>query len=127
MKQLLAAHPWKQASWRILIFILLALVLAGCAHMPDVFQMEPRSAAKQLGMPSCRVSVPMSESSIVEILRRWDNVENPQDNPEWVAITSNRKPEDQIRMFSCKAGSPYFYALVRNGKILFEYHPLIID
>ena len=125
MKQVLAGHPWAKAHWHAAI--VLAFASGGCAHTPEVFQMEPRSAARQFGMPGCRTSVPMSESEVVEILARWDNIENPEDNSEWAAITSNRQPADQIRMFSCRTGSPYFYALIRGNEILLTYHPLIID
>jgi hypothetical protein len=105
--------------------MLLAIVLTGCAHTSEVYQWEPRSVAKQLGMPSCRVTVPLSESEVVETLGRYHGIE-PEENPEWVAITSNHQPGDQIRVFDCKKISS-FYALVRGDKVLFRYFPTIDD
>jgi hypothetical protein len=126
MKQLIAAFRWTQPHWRDAGSLVFAIALAGCAHSPEVFQWEPRAVARQLGTPGCRVSVPMSESAVVEILKRWDSIDHPEDNSEWVAITSNHQPGDQLRMVSCKDRNP-FYALIRDDKILFKYTPTMYD
>jgi hypothetical protein len=127
MKQLLTAWPLIQTSWLSIGAMLLVIACSSCAHTPNVFQMESRSVAKQLGLPTCRVSVPMEKSEVVEVLEHWDSIDNPEENSAWVAFTSNYQPGDQIRMLSCKTGCLYSYALIRDNKVLSEYCPLIID
>ena len=116
---------WVQKSWPIAGLMALALAIAGCVHTSDVFEMEPKSISKQLALPTCRVSVPLSESEVVDRLRRFDNIENPETYPDWIAITSGYRSGDQIRMLSCTTRCLYSYALIRNNKVLSEFCPVL--
>ncbi|WP_426687236.1 hypothetical protein [Rhodanobacter ginsengiterrae] len=122
-------HYFEQFLGRmgLIVVITITLAVVGCASMPQVFKMEPRSIAKRLGLPNCRVSVPLSQSEVIDAVKRWDNYPNPEKNQEWIEITSNLVPGDQLRMVSCKVGDPYFYAMIRNDTILFKFHPVIIN
>lgn len=120
-----AGHLSRLMGLAFVITITLAVV--GCASTPQVFKMEPKSMAKRLGLPNCRVSVPLSRTEVIDAVKQWDNYPNPENNQEWVEITSNLKPGDQLRMASCKVGDPYFYALIRDDTIFFKFHPVIID
>ncbi|WP_129588444.1 hypothetical protein [Solilutibacter silvestris] len=95
--------------------------------MPQIFKMEPRSASKRLGLTGCNVSVPLSQSEVLDTVKKWDNNPNPEQNQEWIKLIANQKSGDELRMVSCKVGDPYFYALFRNDAILYKFHPVILD
>ena len=110
------------------VAVTIAFVAAGCASTPALIKMEPKSIAEQLGLPHCRVSVPLSESEVIEDAKRIGN-QNPEKYPEWIEMTSNLQPGDQLRLVNClrasrskNVGDPYYYALIRNGKIISKFH-----
>ncbi|SFR94305.1 hypothetical protein SAMN05216570_0964 [Dyella sp. OK004] len=95
--------------------------------------MEPRSIAKQLGFPSCLVSVPLSQSEVIEDAKRMGNPK-PEHYPEWIEMSASIQPGDQLRLVDClranrstNVGDPYYYALIRDGKIVSEFHFILIN
>lgn len=108
--------------------IAIAFVVAACASAPATVEMEPKSIANQLGLPECRVSVPLSQSEVIEDAKRIGNP-NPEKYPEWIEMTSSIRPGDQLRLVNClrasqynNVGDPYYYALIRDGKIISKFH-----
>lgn len=96
--------------------------------MPTTLRMEPRSIAKRLGLPNCRISVPLSQSEVIEDAKRIGNP-NPEEYPDWIKMTENMRSGDQLRLVNCleasrskNVGDPYYYALIRNGTIISKFH-----
>jgi len=96
-------------------------------------RMEPKSIAKQLGRPYCRVSVPLSQSEVMEDAKRM-HTPDPEQYVEWIEMKSKIQPEDQLRLVNCfgtsrskYGGDPYHYVLIRNGKIISEFHIAFFD
>jgi hypothetical protein len=113
--------------------ITIAFVVAGCASEPTTLRMEPKSIAKQLGLPYCKVSVPLSQSEVIEDAKRW-NVPDPEQYVEWIKMKSSIQSGDQLRLVNCfgagrskYGGDPYHYVLIRNGKIISEFHIAFFD
>lgn len=113
--------------------IAIAFVVAGCASEPATVRMESKSIAKQLGFPYCRVSVPLSQSEVIEDAKRMD-IPDPEKYVEWIKMKSSVQPGDQLRLVNCftasrskYGGDPYYYALIRNGKIISEFHIAFFD
>ena len=113
--------------------ITIAFVVAGCASEPTTLRMEPKSIAKQLGFPYCRVSVPLTQSEVMEDAKRMD-IPDPETYVEWIKMKSNIQPGDQVRLLNCfgtsrskYGGDPYHYVLIRNGKIISEFHIAFFD
>jgi hypothetical protein len=95
--------------------------------------MEPKSIAKQLGLPYCRVSVPLSQSEVMEDAKRMD-IPDPETYVEWIKMKSSIQPGDQLRLVNCFTASrskygrdPYHYVLIRDGKIIAEFHIAFFD
>lgn len=95
--------------------------------------MEPKSIAKQLGLPYCRVSVPLSQSEVIEDAKRMD-IPDPETYVEWIEMKSNIQSGDQLRLVNCLGtsrskygGDPYHYVLIRNGKIISKFHIAFFD
>jgi hypothetical protein len=104
--------------------IAITFALAGCVSTQSRIKMEPMSVANRLGLPNCKVSIPMSESEVVDNAKR-DGVPNPEKNQEWIEMTKSLQPRDQLRLVSCKYGNPYFYALIRNEAVILKFRPLL--
>ena len=108
--------------------ITIAFVVAGCTSDPATVRMEPKSIAQQLGLPGCRVSIPLSQPEVIDDAKRIGNPDLEK-YPEWIEMTSNIRPGDQLRLVNClmasrsrKVGDVYYYVLIRNGKIISEFH-----
>jgi hypothetical protein len=108
--------------------ITIAFVAAGCTSAPATVRMEPKSIAKQIGFPYCKVSVPLSQSEVIEEAKRMD-IPDPEKYVGWIKMKSNIQPGDQLRLVNFFTASrskygedPYYYALIRNGKIISEFH-----
>lgn len=108
--------------------ITIAFAIVGCAPVPTTLRMEPRSIAKRLGLPNCRISVPLSQSEVIEDAKRIGNP-NPEEYPDWIKMTENMRSGDQLRLVNCleasrskNVGDPYYYALIRNGTIISKFH-----
>lgn len=84
--------------------------------------------AERLGLPDCRVSVPLSQSEVIEDAKRVGNP-NPEKNQEWIEMTENFQPGDQLRVVNClrSSRSTYFYALIRNDSIISKFYSSIFD
>lgn len=128
--QSIKRHPSKRPSEVRELFttISITFLVAACASAPTAVEMEPRSIAEQLGLPECRVSVPLSQSEVIEDAKRIGNP-NPEKYPAWIEMTSSIRPGDQLRLVNClkdsqykNVGDPYYYALIRNGKIISKFH-----
>jgi hypothetical protein len=111
--------------------IAVVFLIAGCATTQGL-KMEPSSVAKQLGLPDCKVSVPLSQSEALADARKNGN-SDPERYPEWKVIVENQHPEDQLRLVDCLKASrskdiaPYYYALIRNGAIIYRFHGVVFD
>jgi hypothetical protein len=110
------------------VAIAFALAVAGCASEPTALRMEPRSMAQQLGLPDCKVSVPLSQAEVIEDAKRVGNP-NPERSQDWIEITKDFQPGDQLRAVNCLSaarsravGDPYYYALIRNDAIIVKFH-----
>ena len=106
----------------------ISLVVLGCASVSPSFQVENTKVAEQLGFPYCRVSVPISQSDVINDARRLGNP-HPEQNLGWIQITQNFLPGDQLRIVDClkSSGSTYFYALIRNDSIVYKFYSSIFD
>lgn len=110
-----------------------AFTLAGCVSTLTAVKMAPQPVADGLGFPSCRVSVPLSQPEAIDDAKRIGNP-HPESYPEWIAITKNRLPGDQLRLVDCsrvvqsnKVSGQYFYALIRDHRIMLKFYPMIFD
>lgn len=119
------SHPTVRDGF-VAVFAI-AFAVAGCASAPAIVEVAPKSIARRLGLSDCRVSVPLSQSDVINLVKRWDNHPSPEENQEWIEITAKQQPGDQLRMVSCKSGDPYFYALIRNDMIISKFHPVFLD
>lgn len=84
--------------------------------------------AKRLGLPDCRVSIPLSQSEVIDDARRVGNP-NAAKSEEWIKMTDALRPGDQLRIVNClrSSRSTYFYALVRNDSIILSFYSSIFD
>jgi hypothetical protein len=89
--------------------------------------MEPRSVAKRLGVPHCRVSTPLNQEEVLREARVLGEP-SPEARPEWAEIISELQPGDQLRMIDCvrDVGTLYF-AHIRDDVFVTRMYTLIID
>jgi hypothetical protein len=89
--------------------------------------MEPHSVAKRLGVSNCQVSVPLTQSELLEEAHRGGDP-NTESRPEWVKIVSEIKPGDQLRLIDCAQSKHNFYfAHIRDGSIVTKMYTMILD
>lgn len=110
-----------------MLLVAVALIFSGCDSSPNIARMEPPSVAQGLGLSDCQVSIPLSQGEVLGLVKKWDNHPNPEQSEEWIEMAARQRPGDQLRMVTCKAGPPYFYALVRENVILLRFHPVLLD
>lgn len=112
----------------IALVITIALAVMGCASAPPShINMEGRSVANRLDLPSCRVSVPLSQTEVIENAKR-DGNPNPELNHEWIEMAAKIMPGDTLRLVKCEnSGDPYFYALFRKSRVISKFHSMIFD
>lgn len=115
------------SGYAFAMLIALLLPAAGCATAVDPMRAEPGSFAKQLGLPDCKVSLPLTPADAVEMGKRWQLYPDPRSDPQWVEMISLRQPGDELRLISCRVGTPYFYALIRNEGVIFQYPLPVLD
>ena len=126
----LSAKHRRGGAW---LFGMLAFGLVGCTGTQSTVKTEPRSVARRLGFPLCIVSVPMSQSQVLEAARRDGNPD--PENYEWKKILTELRPGDQLREVDCfrahqlgkRVGDPQFYALFRNDAEVARFHSMIWD
>ncbi|HET8553283.1 MAG TPA: hypothetical protein VFL78_00490 [Rhodanobacteraceae bacterium] len=113
--------------------ITFAFALAGCSSMLTTVKMAPKTLANKLGFTGCEVSVPLSQSEVIEDAKRIGNP-HPEEYPQWIAITKNLRPGDQLRLVTClqsnkdnKFAGQYFYALIRDNEDILRFYPMIFD
>jgi hypothetical protein len=121
-----AIHRTSVMTLRIALLALIFNSLGGCAADVYSVKKEPKAVSISLGLNGCQVSVPMSISEVEGFVSHWYGIQLPLDNPEWAAIVNAAKPGDQIRDISCPTVQPY-YGLIRDGKVLLKYYPVIFD
>ncbi|MGO4701178.1 hypothetical protein [Dyella sp. 2RAB6] len=107
--------------------------VAGCASTPPTVEMEPSSIARKLGVPSCRVSVPLSQSEVIQDAKRMGNP-RPESHPEWSGMIASIRLGDQLRLVDCLRASRsarvddlYYYALIRDDRIVSAFHFIVIN
>ena len=113
--------------------VIIAFAAAGCASSPTAVKTESASTARQLGFPGCQVSIPLSQSEVIEGVKRMGNP-TPKTYPEWIKLPASIQPGDQLRLVDClsasrsrNVGDPYYYALFRGGKVISEFHFVLIN
>ncbi len=118
---------------QVAVLAALATGAVGCASKSSNVKMEPRSIAARLGMPECRVSVPLSPSEVISTAK-MDGSNEPEKNPDWIKLAANLQPSDELRMINClkttrqnRVTGSFFYALIRNDEILFRFYSAIVD
>lgn len=111
----------------LVLALSLPFVVAGCLASLDPVKMESRSFGKKVGLPGCRVTVALSVEEIMEISRKWRLYPESESDPKWIEMNSLRQPGDELRLVSCDVGDPYFYALIRDNKVIFRYHIPLMD
>jgi hypothetical protein len=103
-------------------------VASGCVHTNDGPRYASASVAKRLGVPHCRVSLPISQSEVLLNAKR-DGDAHPETREEWAKIVATSRPGDELRKVVCivhgyhgDAGDMYF-GLFRDGALIdkFEY------
>ena len=87
-------------------------------------KMEPRSVARQLGVPKCRVTIPLSPAEVVQIANRSGAPDFGR-SEGWAEWLDERQSGDQFRLAICK-GNPFFM-LVRDGAIIDKGYFVIFD
>ncbi len=114
--------------WGVILAMAATFFASGCVHTSDGPRYEPASVAKRLGIPHCRVSVPITQSEVLLNARRDGDVQT-EFRSEWAKIVATSQPGDELRKVVCivhghygDAGDMYF-GLFRNGALIdkFEY------
>lgn len=101
--------------------------VAGCANSHGRLKLEPAAVARQLGVPRCRASVPLTQEEVLGDARRWGDP-HPESRPEWLKIIAEIRPGDQLRMIDCiRTHHNFYYAHIRNGAIVTEMYTIILD
>lgn len=113
----------------------LALVISGFVSgcVSSNPKMEPASVSKRLGVPGCKVSVPMSQNEVLVSAREWGDP-NPETRSDWAAMLAASEPADEFRLVDCikanKTGMAvgyYYYALFRGQTIIARMPGAIIN
>ena len=88
--------------------------------------------ARQLGVPYCKVSVPMTESEVIAHAKT-DGNPNPE-GTDWADLVSKIQPGDQLRLVNCfgaarsrKISDKYYYGLFRGNSVIAKFHSMIYD
>lgn len=98
----------------------IAFAVVSCASVPEPMRYEPKTVAKKLGFPDCKVSIPLNPAEVVEMGRDLRIYPNPAEDPEWSKLMAIRQPDDQIRRVSCTTNI-FSYVLIRNDKVVFKF------
>lgn len=122
----------------LLLASLCALVvtaLEGCVSVApeQSLKPEPAEVADRLGLHGCRVSIPLSAQEVLDDARRSGNPA-PEKNGDWIKISEALQPGDELREVNCSAvleqrkiRAPVYYALFREGVVVFRFVPMILD
>jgi hypothetical protein len=114
------------------------VLLAACAHTPREPAIDRSSGLDLAGLaarfstPSCDVSVPLAQAQALA-LAESEGVPHPEARTDWLALVAAVQSGDQLREVSCLTGNDgrlagaVFYGLFRNGKLVAEMHPMIIN
>lgn len=111
----------------LLLGLLIATSVLGCATDAGPIRMESRSVARELGLEKCSVSVPMQPDDVIEIGQKWDLYTDPNKDPEWGRVLEKFELGDAFRLVSCDTDRAYYYALIRNGAVIGRYDLLVLD
>lgn len=114
----------------VLLACLGVSAVASCASTAAGVRLESQSVAKSMGLASCKVSVVLTPSEVIENSKRSGNP-NPESNQEWIKMAADLQAGDQLRLVNCLGvkgiGDPYYYALFRNEAIVLKFHPMIFN
>ncbi len=120
----------RSATWyslSVLAALAATTLFLGCSYSATTLRMEPPSVARQLGVPRCRVSVPLTQAEALREARSWGNP-NPEANPAWAKIVADTQPGDQLRLIDCMRTQHHMYfAHIHNDSIVTEVHPMFFD
>ncbi len=117
----------------------LPFFLAACATTPGEPKLDRSSnlnlssIAKQYGVPRCNASVPLTQEQVLNLANRYGNP-HAEASAEWASIVETTKPGDQLREVTCltkgkngRASGDIFYGLFRDGTMVAEMHPIVIN
>ncbi|MCC4589965.1 hypothetical protein LL974_02320 [Xanthomonas campestris pv. cannae] len=112
---------------------------SGCAHSTASQKLDRSSGidlslvAKRYGVPSCQVSFPMTQEQALASIAS-DGAPSPESRPDWMDMSATIEQGDQLRRVVCLtkgynglAAGNIFYAVYRDGAIVAEMHPVIIN
>ena len=116
-----------RCSMKFLVAAAGSFLLAGCATSDGPIKMESHSVAERLGVPHCQVSIPLSQTEVLEEARRGGDAIT-ESRPEWTKILSELKPGDQLRMIDCmRVEHSFYFAHIRNDAIVTKMYTMILD
>ena len=103
------------------------VLVAACASSGWHLEMEPGSVARQLGVPRCRASVPLTQAEVLENANRLGDPYT-ESRPEWSKTVAEIQPGDQLRLIDCvRANHNYYYAHIHEGVIVTKMYTMILD
>lgn len=97
-----------------------AVSVSGCSSSSPL-KNESRSFTRQLGMPSCRASVPLLPSDALSTGRRLELYPNLEEDPKWTNMIADMQLGDELRSLYCTSGHAYSYVVIRSGKVIAQY------
>lgn len=75
----------------IFFYVTAALAVSACSMPSEMIRREPRSIARDLGFPGCRVSIPLTKEDVIEVGREWELYTDPLIDPEWDRFVSAQR------------------------------------
>ena len=103
------------------LLIVATLSPAGCVHSA-LPRMERARAASEVGLPGCRVSIPLTEQEVLATAR-LTGISVPETQVAWAEMKAAYRTGDHLRFVSCMSGkgvgSPgySFFGLFRGSKV----------
>ena len=111
-----------------------ALVLS-CAHSSGVpkvdrtFKYQPTELQERVGLPPCKVSVPLTQDEALEVAR-LGGAPNLDQRPDWSEMIATMETGDQLRYVWCiprGRGGVVFFALYRGDTMIRQLHTVMLD
>ncbi len=112
-----------------------AALACGCAHSPDLprvdrsFKYQPTDFEQQVGLPSCKVSVPLTREEALRVAE-LGGAGNLHERSDWLEMIGMMETGDQLRYVWCipkGRGGVVFFALYRAGTVIAKMHTVILD
>ena len=116
-----------ECKLRLSTLTLLSLLLfTGCAHQSARPELEPRRFSREIGLPDCDVSVPLSRDETLDFSRRLGDPDLAA-SPEWAEAVALIEPRDDLRHVYCPKNTNNFFGVFRGDFILFKFGSFIYD